>query len=194
MRGNLSNGGDSIKLLKPDPPQGIDREDAGYVPYILVDKVDFKDALPWPIEADGLGATLQRKSAIVFGNDPINWKASAPNPGRENIQSEEDDTATDGIPDDWEKANGLNPLEANDAKEDPDQDGLSNLAEFYVGTDPQNAASAFYISAKLLDNNMIELCFDATRSGQMVEIQTTKNINQIVVKVLKTRTYIYIYI
>ena len=25
---------------------------------------------------------------------------------------------------------------------------------------------------------MIELCFDATRSGQMVEIQTTKNINQ----------------
>ena len=178
MRGNLSNGGDSIKLLKPDPPQGIDREDAGYVPYILVDKVDFKDALPWPIEADGLGATLQRKSAIVFGNDPINWKASAPNPGRENIQSEEDDSDNDGIPDDWEKANGLNPLEANDAKEDPDQDGLSNLAEFYVGTDPQNAASAFYISAKLLDNNMIELCFDATRSGQMVEIQTTKNINQ----------------
>ena len=149
MRGNLSNGGDAIQLLKPDPPQGIDREDAGFVPYILVDKVLFKDSKPWPIEPDGLGATLQRKSGMAFGNDPINWKASAPNPGRENKKDEGDDSDNDGIPDIWEIANGLDPFTANDATADTDQDGLSNLAEYYAGTDPKNAASVFQLSAKL---------------------------------------------
>ena len=156
----------------------IDREDAGFVPYILVDKVVFKDSTPWPIEPDGLGATLQRKSGTAFGNDPINWKTSAPNPGRENRQAEGDDSDNDGIPDNWEIANGLDPLAANDAKIDTDQDGLSNLAEYYAGTDPQNAASVFHLSAKLLDTSIIELSFDAARSGQLVELQTTEQIGQ----------------
>ncbi|MDP6893715.1 MAG: hypothetical protein QF731_11140, partial [Verrucomicrobiota bacterium] len=138
----------------------------------------FKDSLPWPIESDGLGATLQRKSGTAFGNDPINWKASAPNPGRENRQDERDDSDNDGIPDNWEIANGLDPLSANDATVDTDQDGLSNLAEFYAGTDPQNPASVFHLSAKLLNTRIIELSFDAARSGQLVELQTTGHIGQ----------------
>ena len=178
MRGNLSNGGDFIKLLKPDTPQGIDREDAGYVPYILVDKVVFKDSSPWPIEPDGLGATLQRKSGTAFGNDPINWKASAPNPGRDNKQAEGDDSDNDGIPDIWEIANGLDPLEATDATKDTDQDGLSNLSEFYVGTDPQNAASVFHLSAKLIDKRLIELSFNSAYNGQLVELQTIGQIGR----------------
>ena len=178
MRGNLSNGGDSIQLLKPDPPQGIDREDAGFVPYILVDKVLFKDSTPWPIEPDGLGATLQRKSGMAFGNDPINWKASAPNPGRENKKDEGDDSDNDGIPDIWEIANGLDPFTANDATADTDQDGLSNLAEYYAGTDPKNAASVFQLSGKLLNRSILELSFNAVTSGQMVELQTAQQIGQ----------------
>jgi hypothetical protein len=41
----------------------------------------------------------------------------------------------DGMPDDWEQANGLDP-DRNDAADDPDSDSLSNLEEYYNGTDP----------------------------------------------------------
>lgn len=45
------------------------------------------------------------------------------------------DTDGDGMPDSWETANGLSPL-VNDAQLDPDNDGVSNLMEFYLGTNP----------------------------------------------------------
>ena len=179
LRGDLSNRGDTVRLLKPDPPQGPDREDAGFVPYILVDRVKFKDSAPWPDQADGRGATLQRNDGMAFGNDPVNWKAGTPNPGRDNRQADGEDSDGDGIPDGWEKANGLNPIVAADAAEDSDNDGLSNLAEYYAGTDPQNAASVFHLSAKRLANGNIELSFNATRAEQLVELQTTHVLGQV---------------
>ena len=83
-KGNLNNGGASIELYKPDPPQTPPHPDAGFVPYILVDRIKYADSTPWPTNADGLGASLQRISPVDYGNDPVNWKAEAATAGRHN--------------------------------------------------------------------------------------------------------------
>ena len=46
------------------------------------------------------------------------------------------DDDSDGMADSWEDANGLDPTDPSDAGDDPDGDGLSNLEEFVLGTDP----------------------------------------------------------
>ncbi len=52
------------------------------------------------------------------------------------INQHDDDN--DGLPNDWENENGLDPNDKNDAALDGDIDGFSNLEEFYAGTDPRD--------------------------------------------------------
>jgi hypothetical protein len=54
---------------------------------------------------------------------------------------QEEDDDSDGMPDAWETANGLNPHSSADAAEDSDGDRFSNYAEWVAGTDPMNPAS-----------------------------------------------------
>lgn len=51
------------------------------------------------------------------------------------------DRDCDGLPDAWEQANGLNPLDPRDAYADPDGDGLTNAQELARNTNPRNADS-----------------------------------------------------
>jgi hypothetical protein len=46
------------------------------------------------------------------------------------------DTDGDGIPDAWEKQYGLNPQDSSDASKDFDGDGLTNLQEYNLSTNP----------------------------------------------------------
>jgi hypothetical protein len=83
--GKLDNGGENVELRKPDPPQPPGAPDAGFVPDVLVDRVDYRDTAPWPAGAvDGGGLSLQRLGGAVYGNEPLNWVASAPTPGLPN--------------------------------------------------------------------------------------------------------------
>ena len=51
------------------------------------------------------------------------------------------DSDYDNLPDGWEIANGLDPLDSYDAYEDTDGDGIKNKYEYALGFDPQNAST-----------------------------------------------------
>ena len=141
--GQLNNNGDAVELYRPDPVQLPPHPDAGYVPYIRVDKVNYLSTIQWPSVGTNTGKSLQRKNSILFGNDPLNWAADAPNAGMVSLALQ--DTDGDGIPDAWETSHGLNPNSAADAPLDPDGDGVSNYGEYLAGTDPHNASSVLRI-------------------------------------------------
>jgi hypothetical protein len=71
--GQLDNDGESVRLRKPGSP-----EPDGTVPYVVADRVDYRDYSPWPAEPDGAGASLARLRYAAFGNDWRNWYASLP--------------------------------------------------------------------------------------------------------------------
>jgi hypothetical protein len=78
-QGRLDNDADSVELYQPDVP------DAGYVPYVLVEKVQYTDSAPWPAAGtDGGGVSMQRKVSGNYGNEPENWIAGNATPGAGN--------------------------------------------------------------------------------------------------------------
>ena len=77
--GSLDNSSARVELQKPDAPN------AGTVPRIVVDTVQYRDTAPWPAAADGAGSSLQRLVASAYGNEPTNWFAAGLSPGSSNV-------------------------------------------------------------------------------------------------------------
>jgi hypothetical protein len=140
----LNDSSDAVELYRPDPVQLPPHPDAGFVPYIRIDKVNYSSGAPWPGGAVATGRSLQRKNSLRFGNDPLNWAVDAPNPGRASIALQDSDG--DGITDVWETANGLLPNNSTDADDDPDNDGVTNLGEYVGGTNPHDGTSRLTIA------------------------------------------------
>jgi hypothetical protein len=95
----LDNSKGSVEIRRPDPPQSHPTNDIGFVPYIVEDRVEYRDDPPWPVFADGhtnifdpsgihIGYSLQRVTVENYGDDPINWVATTPTPGRQTIRIE----------------------------------------------------------------------------------------------------------
>ena len=66
----------SMSLLNTG--EGLTLRTAGGV---VADTVFYNDALPWPAEANGLGASLSICDPAMDNNDPSNWAASGYNTG-----------------------------------------------------------------------------------------------------------------
>ena len=83
--GKLDNGGEKIQLSMPGDVDTQFRRQ-----WIRIDRVNYSDGShpddtdPWPAEPDGAGYSLGRISPADYGNDPVNWQAAIPSPGREN--------------------------------------------------------------------------------------------------------------
>jgi hypothetical protein len=91
--GGLNNFSDVVRLAKPDTPDpdgdlcGGTGNPSPYVPYVVVDDVEYVDFGAWPDAADGGGASLERIDPLALGNDPANWAANldgAATPGAPN--------------------------------------------------------------------------------------------------------------
>lgn len=85
----------------------------------------------------------------------------------------------DGLPADWETANGLddnNPNGANGPEGDPDGDGVSNLIEWLVGMNPQLADRSSYPKLGIASiNGGVRLTF-ATLPGRSYQLQSSLNL------------------
>ncbi len=73
--GKLNNSGETVELLKPEDPGNP------LTGFLLVDRVAYDDAAPWPTDADGTGDSLTRTITTNFASFAASWVAASPTPG-----------------------------------------------------------------------------------------------------------------
>lgn len=153
--GKLGNRHDRIALEKPQEADAP----TDPVSWVIVDEVFYGNQSPWPSEANGSGASLGRVALLAHGSDPKNWVDSQPSPGT--VLVEVLDADGDGIPNDWEVQFRFDPANPDDAGEDTDTDGMTNLDEYRSGTDPRDAASQLSLTADSSSEDALVLKFTA---------------------------------
>lgn len=115
------------------------------------------------IDAVDFGAQLEERSEgrLVDGGPDIGVLLAGPSLGISNeSRTGPPDRDGDGLPDEWEIAQGTNPDQA-DGDEDPDADRLSNVGEFRAGTNPHDADSSLNFRAVQIRPDSVALQFMA---------------------------------
>ncbi len=173
--GHLANSGESIALYRPDSPQLPPHPDAGFVPYILVDQINYSAASPWPTGASGTGSSLQRLAPASYGNDPANWFVGAPTAAQPNTLNPLD-TNGDGLPDAWQ-IQYFGSIAAPSARPDadPDHDGFSNLQEYLAGTDPTDSNSYLKLDSVEVGQTNSAISFKAV-AGKTYTVLSSSNL------------------
>ena len=83
------------------------------------------------------------------------------------------DSDGDGIPNGYELAHGLDPLNPADASADNDGDGFSNLQEYLAGTDPNSAASTPFRNVSIVHQGNNVVLTWTTAGGTTNQVQAT---------------------
>jgi hypothetical protein len=140
-----------LRILPGQVPAMIAINTNHFSPSMLFNTNLGRARITYPLSA-GLGTNV---IAVTFGNSDFDG---------------------DGLPDSWEIANGLDPLNAsgaNGASGDPDGDGFDNYSEFIAGTNPRNAASLLRIAATTATGRIITW---ASVAGVRYQILTATNV------------------
>ncbi len=89
---------------------------------------------------NGSGTVTYTRDANLFGTDSFSYAVTDGNGGYASgtVQLQQVSTADNGLPDQWQLAYGMDPTQDNSLG-DPDGEGLPNVAEFILGTDPLRA-------------------------------------------------------
>lgn len=94
-------------------------------------EIAYTSSYQWQLSGNDGSKTVY----VLFKDSAGNWMSS---PATASITLRLD-SDSDGMPDAWETANGLNPNDPTDALLDADNDGLSNYDEFLNGKNPNLA-------------------------------------------------------
>jgi hypothetical protein len=73
--GQLASSGERLSLVRPDNPQLPPRPDAGFVPYFVVEQLDYQSVAPWPAEAALADRCLARIASTAPAYQASNWRA-----------------------------------------------------------------------------------------------------------------------
>ncbi len=136
IAGNLCNTSAFDSATRPFTSSGVTVKPSAQVFEWVLTNVGANPLKPCPVDAriisetrNGAGRIINRVSEV--GGWP-NYSAGTP----------AQDSDSDGMPDSWESARGLNPSSANDANADRDNDGYSNVEEYINGFYSTSAANA----------------------------------------------------
>ncbi|WP_367873240.1 lamin tail domain-containing protein [Luteolibacter sp. Populi] len=134
MAGNtLGNTAGTVRLRRFVTPPA---EEPGYIGLMIEDEVNYLAAAPWPSTASGTGSSIRRLGIHHQGSDPAAWAASTAAPG----------TGASGYAA-WRFTHF--PVSGGGQTEDVDADGLPNVVEYMLGSDPD----AFNTLASSVDPN-----------------------------------------